>query len=254
MKKTLMALAAVAAMSGFCAHMNDLNVTLTINETLTYNNGQPVNNEYVAFVWTPAGESFGGFLADGRIVGSSILLTKVVVHNGRFDKPQAFHINADLVEKLEIERGTFSLYLLDTRGADGNLIRSVSEDGVVRTGLVAVNYSAKLAETAECASSSVFGESSGTVNDTIVASGTVDLPVLETELTPIIKSAKVEGDMFVVTIEKAVPYMKYDLIDASSKKAIGDSAKSGVVTEIITLKTSADAPSKLIQVSAGRNQ
>ena len=255
MKKTLMALAAVAAMSGFAAQ-NDLLVTLSAKEKLTYKNKEAVNNEVVALVWTPAGATFGGFLANGSLKdANSEVLARIVVKDGLFETT-TFQIDAELAERMKLSQGAFSLYLLDTRDASG---KTVVENGAtdLAQATIPVNYTAKILEGSADGSAGGIAtsiESDGTASGKIVAEGQTELPVDITELTPIIKSAKVEGDKFKVTIEKAVPYMKYDLIDASSKESIGDSAKSGVVTETVTLETSADAPSKLIQVSAGRNQ
>ena len=255
MKKTLMALAAVAAMSGFAAQ-NDLLVTLSAKEALTYKNNEKVNNEVVALVWTPAGATFGGFLANGSLKDAdSKVLARIVVKDGLFETT-TFQIDADLAEQMKLTQGAFSLYLLDTRDASG---KTVVDNGAtdLAQATIPVNYTAKILEGSADASAGGIAtsiESDGTASGKIVAEGQTELPVEEATLAPIIKSVKVEGDKFKVTIEKAVPYMKYDLIDASSKESIGDSAKSGVVTETVTLETSADAPSKLIQVSAGRNQ
>ena len=255
MKNTLMALAAVAAMSGFAAQ-NDLLVTLSAKEKLTYKNNEAVNNEVVALVWTPAGATFGGFLANGSLKDAdSKVLARIVVKDGLFETT-TFQIDAELAEQMKLTQGAFSLYLLDTRDASG---KTVVENGAtdLAQATIPVNYTAKILEGSVDASAGGIAtsiESDGTAAGTIVAEGQTELPIKEELLAPIIKSVKVEGDKFKVTIEKAVPYMKYDLIDASSKEAIGDSAKSGVVTETVTLETSADAPSKLIQVSAGRNQ
>ena len=193
---------------------------------------------------------------DGSLKGAdSKVLARIVVKDGLFGTT-TFQIDADLAEQMKLTQGAFSLYLLDTRDASG---KTVVENGATDLAkeTVRVNYTAKILEGSTDASAGGIAtsiESDGTASGKIVAEGQTELPVDITELTPIIKSVKVEGGKFKVTIEKAVPYMKYDLIDASSKEAIGDSAQSGVVTETVTLETSADAPSKLIQVSAGRNQ
>lgn len=256
MKKILMTLAAVAAMSGFAAQ-NDLLVTLSAKEALTYKNNEKVNNEVVALVWTPAGATFGGFRADGSFYQGekSVPLARIVVKDGLFETT-TFQIDADLVEQMKLTQGSFALYLLDTRDASG---KTVVDNGAtdLAQATIPVNYTAKILEGSADASAGGIAtsiESDGTASGKIVAEGQTELPVEEATLAPIIKSVKVEGDKFKVTIEKAVPYMKYDLIDASSKESIGDSAKSGVVSETMTLETSMSEPTKLIQVSAGRNQ
>ena len=255
MKKILMTVAAMAAMVGF-AGQDDLLVTLSAKEMLTYKNNEKVNNEVVALVWTPAGATFGGFLANGLLkdTDTSKVLARIVVKDGLFETT-TFQIDADFVERMKLTQGAFALYLLDTRDASG---KTAVENGAkdLAQATIPVNYTAKILEGSADASAGGIAtsiESDGT-EAKIVAEGQTELPVDITALTPIIKSVKVEGDKFKVTIEKAVPYMKYDLIDASSKEAIGDSAQSGVVSETITLETSMSEPTKLIQVSAGRNQ
>ena len=255
MKKLLFAMVAAAFGAAFGA-ANDLLVTLSAKETLAYNNGEKVNNEIVALVWTPKGATFGGFLADGSLKDAdSKVLARVVVKNGLLTTT-TFQIEAELAERMKFAEGAFALYLLDTRDAAG---MTAVDNGATELAqaTIPVNYTAKIlegsvdgAEGGSVATIASDGDSSGT----IVAEGQTELPVDITELTPIIKSVKVEDGKFKVTIEKAVPYMKYDLIDASSKEAIGDSARSGVVSETMTIETSMSEPSKLIQVSAGRNQ
>lgn len=256
MKKMLMMVVAMAAMAGF-AGQDDLLVTLSAKEMLTYKNNEKVNNEVVALVWTPQGATFGGFLANGSIKGEgSEVLARIVVKNGLFETT-TFQISAALAEQMKLTQGTFALYLLDTRDAAGN---TVVENGAtdLAQATIPVNYTAKILEgSAEITAGGIATsiESDGTTSGKIVAEGQADLPVEEATLAPIIKSAKVEDGKFVVTIEKAVPYMKYDLVDASSKQPVGGSAQSGqLTTETLTLVTSMDEPSKLIQVSAGRNQ
>lgn len=257
-----MTVAAMATMVGFAAQ-NDLLVTLSAKEKLTYlakegeTEGAPVNNEVVALAWTPKGATFGGFLANGSLkdTDTSKVLARIVVKDGLFETT-TFQIDAEFAERMKLTQGAFALYLLDTRDAAGKTVVDNGAKDLARA-TIPVNYTAKILEGSADASAGGIAtsiESDGAESGKIVAEGQTELPVDISKLAPIIKSAKVEGDKFVVTIEKAVPYMKYDLIDASSKVSIGDSAKSGVVTETVTLKTSMSEPSKLIQVSAGRNQ
>lgn len=260
MKKTLMALAAVAAMSGFAAQ-NDLLVTLSAKEALTYKNNEKVNNEVVALVWTPAGATFGGFLADGSTKNAdSKVLARIVVKDGLFETT-TFQIDADLAEQMKLAQGTFALYLLDTRDAAG---KTVVENGAtdLAKATIPVNYSAKILEgSAEASAGGIATslESAGTASGKIVAEGQAELPIDEAKLAPIIKSAKVEDGKFVVTIEQAVPYLGYGLKVGTTPaktdmKPVGG-VKSGATKEVVLeYPIDPNQPAAFMSVTAGRNQ
>lgn len=260
MKKTLMALAAVAAMVGF-AGQDDLLVTLSAKETLTYKNNEKVNDEVVALVWTPQGATFGGFLADGSTKGAdSKVLARIVVKNGLFETT-TFQIDAGVAEQMKLTQGTFALYLLDTRDATG---KTVVENGAtdLAQATIPVNYTAKILEgAAETTAGGIATslESAGATSGKIVAEGQTELPIDEAQLAPIIRSAKVEDGMFKVTIEKAKPYMAYGLTVGTTPakadmKPVGKPVSGA--TEVIVLEHPIDQnqPAAFIQATAGRNQ
>lgn len=258
MKKILMTVAAMAAMVGF-AGQDDLLVTISSEKQLYYNNETLVNNEIVALVWTPAGSTFGGFLADGSVQGDSEVLARMVVKDGKFPTT-TFQISAKRAEEKKYSQGAFALYLLDTRAASG------TAQGVVVTSdnkqIVPVNYYAKIV------GGEVSGTAVGTVGSiepgadeeaTVFARGKADLPFEPTALAPIIKSAKVEDGKFKVTIEQAVPYLAYGLTVGTTPvktdmKPAGE-VKSGTTEEIV-LEYPIDPkqPTAFIQATAGRNQ
>ena len=260
MKKTLMALAAVAAMSGFAAQ-NDLLVTLSAKEALTYKNNEKVDNEVVALVWTPAGATFGGFLADGSTKGAnSEVLARIVVKDGLFETT-TFQIDADLAEQMKLTQGAFSLYLLDTRDASG---KTVVENGAtdLAQATIPVNYTAKILEGSADASAGGIAtsiESDGSASGTIVAEGQAELPVEEATLAPIIKSAKIEEGKFVVTIEQAVPYMGYGLSVGTTPaktdmKPVGKPVSGSTKEVVLEYPIDSSQPTVFIQATAGRNQ
>ena len=258
MKKIAMVVAAVAAMCGF-AGQDDLLVTLTVNEQLAYKGGALVDNEYVALVWTPKGTAFGGFYANlAPVDGQSKILAKVVVKGGRFEKT-TFQISAAYAEELKLSQGTFALYLLDTRGADGkSVLEARDPETGANAGTVAVNYFVKVAdvETTGAAGAVSTTETSGAASDKIVAQGVAQLPLTEAELKPIIKSVKVEDGKFKVTVENAVPYMKYVALTGDKPNAIATPVGAAVtpVTKTVTLEAPVDKASGFIKVTADRNQ
>ena len=260
MKKTLMALAAVAAMSGFAAQ-NDLLVTLSAKEKLTYTNKEAVNNEVVALVWTPAGATFGGFLADGSLKGEgSEVLARIVVKDGLFETT-TFQIDAELAEQMKLSQGTFALYLLDTRDASG---KTVVDNGAtdLAKATIPVNYTAKILEGSADASAGGIAtsiESDGTASGKIVAEGQTELPIDEVKLAPIIKSAKIEEGKFVVTIEQAVPYMGYGLSVGTTPakadmKPVGKPVSGSTKEVVLEYLIDPNQPTAFIQATAGRNQ
>ena len=259
MKKILMVVAAMAAMCGF-AGQDDLLVTLTVNEKLAYKDSSPVVNDRVALVWTPTGVEFKGFYADGTLVdGQSQALAFINVKDGAVGTV-AFQISASRVEKMKLTGGSYALYLLDTRGADK---KPVTVEGQSANTVAAVNYFVKLVGTDAQGGDAVGGASSaasaGTSADKIVAQGVAQLPVEETELKPVIKSAKVEDGKFKVTIEKAVPYMAYGLMagttpDKNGMKPTGE-VKSGATEEVVLeYPIESGKPAVFLQATAGRNQ
>ena len=254
MKKMLMTVAAMAAMVGF-AGQDDLLVTISSESQLCYGNETPVNNEIVALVWTPSGATFGGFYANGSVVdGVSRVLVRMKVADGKFPTT-TFVIDAKLASDLKLTSGTFALYLLDTRAADG------VAQGVVTTSdnqrIVPVNYVAKIVEGGASGSSGSSIVSIDSEDDSpVFASGEAKLPFEWAELQPIIKSAKVEDGKFKVTIEKAVPYLKYGLLAGSTPDTVTTPVGEDVTpkTETLELWMSADEPAGFIRVNAGRNQ
>ena len=260
MKKTLMALAAVAAMVGF-AGQDDLLVTLSAKETLTYKNNEKVNNEVVALVWTPTGATFGGFLADGSTKNSdSKVLARIVVKDGLFETT-TFQIDAEYAEQMKLSQGTFALYLLDTRVASG---KTVVDNGAtdLAKATIPVNYTAKILEGSADGSAGGIAtsiESDGTASGTIVAEGQAELPVSIEELAPIIKSAKVEDGKFKVTIEQAKPYMGYGLAvgttpDKTDMKPVGKPVSGATEEIVLEYPIDPNQPAAFIQATAGRNQ
>lgn len=253
MKNALMALAAIAAMVGF-AGQDDLLVTLTVNEKLTYKDKSSVVNDRVALVWTPTGGEFKGFYANGALVdGQSMALAFVNVRDGNVGTV-TFQISAVRAETMKITGGSYALYLLDTRGADK---QPVVAEGQTSGEVVAVNYWAKLVSSEGQGADAIGGmssaESEGTSADTIVAQGRAELPFDEITYQPVVKSVKIEDGKFKVTIEQAVPFMKYGLSDMAGNADPDGTVKSGATTEL-TLETPMNEPSKILTVTAGRNQ
>lgn len=117
----LIAMVAVAGLAFGAA--NDTIVTFSTKGPDRYKDGSKVlDGEYYALVWTKAGETFGGFNADGSLVDAADVSKFVVgapLAKDAHCPTTLFQISADDAD--QYEGGTFALYLLDTRimGADG---------------------------------------------------------------------------------------------------------------------------------------
>lgn len=124
MKKML--LIAMVAVTGLAfGAANDTIVTFSTKGPDKYKDGTKVlDGECYALVWTKAGETFGGFNADGTLVDAADISKFVVaapLAKNAHCPPTIFQISADDAE--QYKGGTFALYLLDTRvmGADGQV-------------------------------------------------------------------------------------------------------------------------------------
>ena len=262
MKKTLMALAAMAAMTGLCGNQDAVLLTFSTKGPDLYRTGETVaDKECYALVWTKAGETFGGFDAAGNVLGngSVLIVAAPIARDGACPKV-TFQLNATYVANYLQGSGTYALYLLDTRDANGVPLGTVVKDISGRNANVPLcvnSWGAVIVdgEAASLQAENGFGNIvTGTASRSISTTTVAPIPGGEEAVRPVVKSAKVVGDKFVVTVENPVPYMTYNLVDASSKEAIGGSAKSGVVSETMTLETPMNEPSKLMSVTAGRNQ
>lgn len=123
--KQIFLIAMVAAAGLAFGAANDTIVTFSTKGPDRYGDGKKVlDGECYALVWTKAGETFGGFNADGTLV-DAVDISKLVVAaplaKDAHCPTTLFQISADDAE--QYKGGTFALYLLDTRvmGADGQV-------------------------------------------------------------------------------------------------------------------------------------
>ena len=262
MKKILVVWAALATMTGFCGNQDAILISFATKGPDKYAKGDLVaNGECYALVWTKSGETFGGFDAAGNVLGngSVLIVAAPLARDGACPKV-TFQLSSTYVANYLQGSGSYALYLLDTRDANGAPLGTVVKDISGRNANVplCVNSWGAVTVDGEAATLQVengFGNIvSGAASQPITTTTVAPIPGGEDSVKPIVKSAKVVGDKFVVTVEKPVPYMAYSLVDASSKEAIGGPAKSGVVSETMTLETPMNEPSKLMSVTADRNQ
>ncbi len=230
MKKVIGMALAMAAAVCFGEAQNDLRVTFSTKGPDAYKDGTTVlDGEFYALVWS-AGE-FGGFAADGSVVGGKVLATVPFAKDGRLPFTK-FLIPA--AEKADYATGSFSVVLLDTRKADGTLAESVVVDGMKAPAAVNGWVATATVGVAEAAASASLGVASPVT----IASASA-LP--EDAPTPVITGVRKEGDYLVLTVKGTAAYLRYNVAGGATPDAIGsegsaEAPKDGATSEDDTIE------------------
>lgn len=198
------------------------------------------DGEVYALVWIKSGATFQGIKADGTVVDpetSKVVWLLPRAKDGRCKKIICTlkDENAELAEK-----GSFAVYLLDTRtraSADAANVTSGSLETTTVDSVPVVNSyddvtgKVTAGSTVKVAANSVTG--AGAVASEVPA----DVP------QPKISAIEVVGGKVVVTVSNTVPYIQYgitsgDTLDNMSKNALvngvnGSSEKSGEITLVV---------------------
>ena len=126
---TMVCLAALLACGMAFGAANDTLISFSTPGTDRYADGTAVRDgECYALVWVKDGAEFAGIAADGTAVDSAtsaILLSAPVAKDGRCPSV-VFELDAALARRYE--GGAFSVYLLDTRNAAGQ-VRGIGANG-----------------------------------------------------------------------------------------------------------------------------
>lgn len=212
MKKTIIACLSAMTISAFAAQ-NDLLVTFSSNGPDKYADGAVVlDGECYALVWTKSGASFEGLSADGLAVGenSEVILVAPVAKDGHCPTI-VFEVSAEKAESLG--DGTFGVYLLDTRLANGKT------GGVKSSGIpVAVNGYGAVGSVVS--KTSLTGPASLEVAETASVSVKSQDPASAPK--PVIKTMKVVGGNVYLTVSGTLPCMQYNVSAGDSPSAISD--------------------------------
>jgi len=195
------------------AAANDTMITFSTRGPDTYADGTTVRDgECYALVWVRTGAAFAGFAADGKAVdaaNSAVVVHAPVAKGGRCPTV-VFEVDAALAE--QYAGGTFGVYLLDTRLADGR-VGGVNASGVP----VAVNGWGEVKVKGE-------GEGEGEGEQrTVSASRT--LQTLQTSQPsvcvttkseipadapkPQITAMRIVGDKVFLTVKNTIPCLQY---------------------------------------------
>jgi len=189
---------------------NDTLVTFSTQGPDRYADGTVVaDGECYALVWTKTGSAFAGFSADGSVVDgeNNVLVLAAPIAAGGRCPTTAFELNAKFAERYA--DGAYSLYLVDTRRANG-LVSGVNAKGLP----VVVNGYGKVdvggGQRAEIASSLNAGVGVVTATRSVVP---VDAP------KPVIKAMKVVGGNVYLTVSQTVPYLQYRISGGATPDA-----------------------------------
>jgi len=258
MKKLLCGLLVAAATSGFAAQI--VKITFETTGPDCYKDGTTVRDgECYALVWVRFGTTFAGFLADGNVAEPDDARTLVAWHLAKDGRCSPFVYQADERFVSGLGKGGYAVCLLDTRGPDGQPMNTYAADAKGTDVPVAVNGYQVIAGApvnAEIVADTKTTMKSVKFTTPVKVNTTAALPVSEEELKPVITSAEIKDGKFVVTVDNAVPYMKYDLQKGDAPDAVNtpnNEAQAGL-TKSIELETTAEGSARFFKVTAGRNQ
>jgi len=170
---------------------NDTLITFGTRGPDKYMDGTTVKDgECYALVWTKTGATFAGLTADGKAVGEdSVVIVFAPLAKGGCCPKTLFQIDTALASKYS--NGTFALYLVDTRLANGKL------GGVNSKGLpVAVNGYGE-----------VGGDVLGAPSSVVAVTAKSEVPAGTPQ--PTITAIKVIGDNVYLTVKNTVPFLQY---------------------------------------------
>lgn len=185
---TLIATAFICAFGA----VNDTLITFGTMGPDKYMDGTTVKDgECYALVWTKTGATFAGLTADGKAVGDdSVVIVFAPLAKGGCCPKTLFQIDTALASKYS--DGTFALYLVDTRLANGKL-------GVDSKGLpIAVNGWGEV---------KVEGEGEEAAGYAVAVTKKSEVPAGTPQ--PTITAIKVIGDNVYLTVKNTVPYLQY---------------------------------------------
>jgi len=183
---TLIATAFICAFGA----VNDTLITFGTMGPDKYMDGTTVKDgECYALVWTKTGATFAGLTADGKAVGEdSVVIVFAPLAKGGCCPKTLFQIDTALASKYS--DGTFALYLVDTRLANGKL-------GVDSKGLpIAVNGYGE-----------VGGDVLGAPSSVVAVTKKSEVPAGTPQ--PTITAIKVIGDNVYLTVKNTVPFLQY---------------------------------------------
>lgn len=242
MKRLAPLFCAIALSAPVFAAQNDTLITFSTKGPDTYADGSTVlDGETYALVWVKDGATFAGFLADGSVAdaeNSACVITVPYAKDGCCP-PICFQVSAG-----KYEGGSFAIYLLDTRIADGEGGYKVGGRGKAINGCgeVASNFASSVAPASA---------SGGSIAVTNVSDLPADMP------KPVIKDIKMVDGYVHITVSSTVPYLKYNVLGGDTPADVDaetdSNPKTGDAAQEIIFIAPADGDSGFFRVQ-GKGQ
>ncbi len=241
MKKLICGLAIASAAACFAGAQNDLRVTFSTRGPDKYADGSIVlDGEFYALVWTPT--EFQGFNADGSTVSKDdeVIATVPFAKGGRLPLTLA---EIDAADASKYEEGAFSVLLLDTRNAAGEVEADAKAPSAVNGYVTTATVSLE-----EAAASASLGVASP-VQVSVASAVPADAP------KPVITGVKKDGKYLILTVKGTAAYLRYNVAGGATPDAIvttgaAEAPKDGAATteDTIELKVPAEGNSGFYKV------
>lgn len=253
-------LCAVLLCSSAMAAMQDMVLRFSTPGPDRYADGSIVaDGECYALVWSPKGQVFAGFNADGTAVSSAdrVVLAGALARDGKC-RDSIFQIPAE--QYAELEGGEWAVCLVDTRrangvhaGVRGNAPLRVNRWGVVNSGVKIEPSSVsvlKLAAATKSTSDGLRGISA--MSDDGACAGTLSA-VPNSVARPRITAFDMADGVVRLTVEDTVPFLTYTISSGSNPAALTTDAAAdwvdGDTARPIAIETEASGSSQFFKVT-----
>jgi len=239
---------AYSAISAFAA-ANDTLITFSTPGPDRYADGTTVRDgECYALVWTKTGATFAGVTADGKAVDpatSAVLVVAPLAKGGRCPTV-VFELDAELAEVYR--NGSYGIYLLDTRLANGQ-VGGVNAEGVPR----AVNGYGKVDAEDQCQKNASTAQTTQTFQATKSPVCVTTASALPADAPkPLITAIRVVGDKVFLTVRNTIPCLQYAAKEVLQFGGAGETSGSASQT-CQTSVQGAEKPDDEITVIAPKN-
>jgi len=231
MKKKMAFWAAAFACATAFAGMNNLRIMFSTPGPDTYADGTEVKaGERYALVWKANAQAEFSIAADGTTSGGDVILVYPTREDGHCT-PVLFQADEGWMKEKGYNTGSWSVYLMDTRLADGGYSK-LGADGLPTV----VNASG-------VATAAVDVQGSATPSGTVASADQTALPDGVTD--PVVQSIEFDAQFVYVTVTNTFSSLQYTLAsgdepgslsaDAGANAKNGDDKATGAIT-IVTPK------------------
>lgn len=210
--KTLIAAFSLLFAAAVYADANDTTINVLLDGSDRYADGTPVmKGERYALCWS-AGE-FAGLKADGTLVNPDDRIIEIAAI-GKPGEWSAYLFQIPYADMAELSKGTFSLWMLDTRvfAADGGVSFS-KQDGLELASVNGAVDTGKDVKLYPLGSGTIVGESE---KATVATALPADAP------TPVVKSVQIDpaAKLVYLEVENTADYLAYDVAAGARPDAL----------------------------------